>query len=397
MRKQIYLGLSLILFGISTFAQAPVLYLTNGDHLFRLKKQISTGNTEATVLYKSILSKADQFLTMKPVSVMEKSFTPKSGNKHDYMSQAPYFWYDSTKVNGLPYKRKDGERNPEIEKITDRKNIGKLEAAIRSLSVAYYLSGNEKYASKSLSLLKTWFIDADTRMNPNLDYAQGVPGVNDGRGIGIIETLALAGIADGVQLLLPSKNIPAESIISIKKWYSDYLIWMQTSKNGIDEHNSKNNHGTFYDMQILDFALFTGQTEFAKNYIKTTLKRMEIQLEVDGKQPLELERTQAMHYSAFNLDAWFKVANIAEKINVDLWNYKSADGKGIKAALDWLIPYTLGEKKWAYQQITPFDKKEMYSLMLQAYSHYKTDNYKTISMQLKPSNTDPFIEALYGI
>jgi hypothetical protein len=132
---------------------------------------------------------------MKFVSVLDKTFTPVSGNKHDYMSQAPYFWYDSSKPNGLPYIRRDGEHNPEIKKITDRTYIGDLENATKTLGIAWYLTGEEKYADKAAALIRYWFFNEATKMNPNLNYAQAIPGITNGRGIGIIETRTLVGIA----------------------------------------------------------------------------------------------------------------------------------------------------------------------------------------------------------
>jgi hypothetical protein len=380
MKRTFMTGMLVMLSCAWLFAAAPKLLLSDGQQIERLKAKIKAGDQDALKLYQSLSTQADQFLTMKPVSVMEKAFKPTSGNKHDYMSQAPYFWYDSTKTNGLPYMRRDGVRNPEISKIIDRKNIGSLENAIRYLSAAYYLSDDEKYAGKAAQLLRTWFTDAETKMNPNLNYAQGIPGVNDGRGIGIIETLALTGIADGIELLSTSKRLTDTDRKDIKKWYADYLTWLLTSKNGRDEKDSENNHGTYYDMQVLDFALFTGQTDFAKKYINSTLLRMNKQLEPDGKQPLELTRTQALHYSTFNLDAWFKVASIADKMNVDVWNYKAQDGRCLKKAIDWLLPYVTGDKAWPYQQITKYEGGEMYPLLLQAYAHYKDDNYQTIAL-----------------
>ena len=201
-----YILIACLAFGFKADAQSPKVFVMNADRLADLKKKVQQKDKAFMPLVDSLKKQADALLGMKPVSVMDKAFTPVSGNKHDYMSQAPYFWYDSTKPNGLPYMRKDGQRNPEIYKITDRTYLGKLDDACCVLSLAWYLTGEEKYADKAATLLRTWFIDEATKMNPHLEYGQAIPGVNTGRGIGIIETVALISIADAAGLLAGSKS-----------------------------------------------------------------------------------------------------------------------------------------------------------------------------------------------
>src|SRR4051812_26227344 len=191
---------------INAIAQKPVVFLMDGGRLAELKVKAHSNDKETAPLIASLVKKANSYLSMKPVSVMDKGFTPASGSKHDYMSQAPYFWYDSSKPNGLPYMRKDGQRNPEINKIPDHSLLDDLEQATQTLSLAYYLTGNEKYAAKAASLIKYWFFDEATKMNPNLEYAQAIPGINNGRGIGIIESRFLTGIADVGGLLAGSTS-----------------------------------------------------------------------------------------------------------------------------------------------------------------------------------------------
>jgi hypothetical protein len=252
------LTISCVLVLLSANAQLPTVYISDAKRLADIKMKVQQNDKAIVPVITRLQQQADALLEMKPVSVMEKSFTPESGNKHDYMSQAPYFWYDSSKPNGRPYLRRDGQRNPEIYKITDRTYLGKLDEACQVLSLAFYFTGNEKYAAKASQLLQTWFLDEDTKMNPNLDFGQAVPGINNGRGIGIIETIALTGIADAASLLKGASSWTTADDKSLKQWYSQYLNWMLTSKNGKDEHAAKNNHGTWYYAQAIDFALFTG-------------------------------------------------------------------------------------------------------------------------------------------
>src|SRR5215212_10335206 len=176
--KQALLFLLALAMATRIMAQLPKVFIMDARRLAFVKKKWEQKDKNIIRLVDSLQKQADRFLKMNPVSVMDKQVTPASGNKHDYMSQAPYFWYDSTKPNGLPYMRKDGVRNPEIYKITDRAYLGDLENASRTLSLSWYITGQEKYAAKSAELLKTWFLNENTKMNPHLEYGQAVPGVN---------------------------------------------------------------------------------------------------------------------------------------------------------------------------------------------------------------------------
>jgi hypothetical protein len=380
---------------IHLFANAqPRVLLMDGKRLAEMKLKFLSKDDKVISLVDSLTKKADGFLIMKPVSVMDKEFTPVSGNKHDYMSQAPYFWYDSTKPNGRPYTRRDGEHNPEIKKITDRTYIGNLETATKTLALAYYFTGNQKYADKVATLTKYWFLNADTKMNPNLDYAQGIPGINNGRGIGIIESRTLTGIADAVGLIEHSASWSATDQKRLISWYKDYFDWMLASKNGKEEHAAKNNHGTWYYVQVIDFALFTGNKLKAKQLALESKKLLDSQLTAKGQFPLELERTNALGYSTFNTAAWLQVATLAEKAGVDLWHFNTSRKASLKTAIDWLTPYSLGEKKWTYKQIGPYNSADLYPVLATAAKKYHDRKYEE-KASLLANKVDPVQQIIY--
>ena len=220
-------------------------------------------------------------------------------------------------------------------------------------------------------------------MNPNLNFAQAIPGITNGRGIGIIETISLTGIADAVNLLKGSKSFTEKDNKSIHEWYAQYLNWMLTSKNGNEEHAAKNNHGTWFYAQAIDFALFTGNTAKAKELAEESKKRMDSQIDAAGKMQLELDRTNGLSYSTFNLTAWFRAATLAQHAGVNLWQYKNPQGAGIRTALDWLLPYALGQKSWTYQQIGEYNKNNLYPLLSQAAGVYKDANYASVAGQVQ--------------
>ncbi len=362
---------------------APRVFLLDARDLQTTKGRIQSGDKTLDPAIGKLERDAQKVIASGPFSVVTKDATPPSGDKHDYMSQAPYFWPDPKSAKGLPYIRRDGERNPEINKITDHRSLDQLESSVETLALAYYFKGNEAYAAKAAQLLRAFFLDSATRMNPNLKYAQFIPGVNTGRGIGLIETRGLTQIVDAIGLLAGSKSLTAADRRGLEDWYAKFLQWMLESKNGRDEAAAKNNHGTYYDLQITSFALFLGKTDLARNILQTArTKRIALQIEPDGRQPLELARTKAWSYSVGNLDGLMLLARLGENIGVDLWNYRTADGRSIRKALEFLVPFAVDGKKWSYQQLGEWQPQMLFPLMRRAAPKYNDPQFQALLAKL---------------
>jgi hypothetical protein len=394
MKPILMLNILFVLFFKQVAAQNNNLTLLDAKLLLSKKKAYKSGDVQIAKQVQLIIKNADKFLSVKPESVMDKALTPVSKSKHDYMSMGPYWWPNPSKPDGLPYIRKDGERNPTIKNISDHQFLDNLENRCEFLSLAYYFTGEEKYAAKAQELLSVWFLNPSTKMNPNFNYAQAVPGINDGRGIGIIESRALAFLTDWISLLDGAKSFPSADENKIKEWYKQYFNWMLTSKNGIDEQNAQNNHGTHYDVQITTFALFLGNPTLAKKILSDAKKRISVQIDIDGKQPLELERTNAYSYSTMNLNGWFNLALLGDKVGVDLWNYTDVNGGSLNKAIDWLIPYAFEENTRTYKQIRPYNMEEMYRLLIIASKKYK-GNYAEKSAKITMSDDINLLDLLY--
>src|SRR5258707_6020683 len=185
----------------------PVVFLLDAEQLQITRQRIHDGDKNLSAAWAKLERDAEKAVPAGPFSVVTKEKTPPSGDRHDYMSQAPYFWPNPKSANGLPYISRDGERNPEINQITDHHSLDQLESSVETLALAYYFKGDEAYAAKAVELLRVFILDPATRMNPNLQYAQGIPGVNTGRGIGLIETRGLTSVVDAIGLLAGSKAL----------------------------------------------------------------------------------------------------------------------------------------------------------------------------------------------
>lgn len=372
----------------------PKLYLVNAEKIAAIKKNAAS-NKATTDNVKQLARQADKLLQQHFGSVMDKSIAPPCGNMHEYFSLAKYYWPDPTKPDGKPYIRKDGQKNPDNDKVSDDKNFDDMVSAVHTLSWAYYFTNEEKYATKSIELLRMWFLDEATKMLPNLNHAQMRTGIDTGVSTGIIDTHEIPKVTDAIGLLAASKSFTKKDEQGLKQWFAEYLNWLRTSKNGIKEGQAKNNHGTFYDVQIVTIALFCGQNDVADKMIQSAFTRLASQVEPDGKQPLELDRTLAMSYSTFNLEAWSQLATAAETRAVDLWNYKTTDGRSIKNAIDYLQPFVTEGKKWEYQQIGTYKTYDFYRLLLIAADKFKDESYRKEAEKIKDSNKNIFTKIFY--
>jgi hypothetical protein len=342
------IALFILLVVTNTTAQVVVWNLKS------LKEAKEKNSPEIRMIIKEADSKLDKTL----ITVVDKELTPSSGDKHDYMSMGRYWWPDPTKVDGVPYIRKDGKSNPEIEKL-DRYPLSDFATSVESLALAYYLTDNEKYAEKAVTNLKIWFINEDTKMNPNMNYGQTIPGINKGlgRGEGILDTYSFFEMLDAVAILKKSKAFIIEDQLAIEDWFKTYVNWLQTAPVAAEEQAAKNNHGTAYDVQLVRYAIFTGNNQLAKKIANNFAKnRLFTQIETDGSQPLELARTTGLGYSTFNLTHFLDMSQMAKTLDIDLLNKESQDGRSILKAVDYLVQYVnKPQSAFPYQQIKDWE------------------------------------------
>ncbi len=385
------MSLCLLLFSVAgTFAQSVL----NASHLAYVKQHLSAPTYAQA--YQALRKQAGHDLQMKPVSVMDKNYIPSSGSKHDYVSLARYAWPDPTKKNGIPYIQKDGISNPELNKF-DRNRLSEMAYAVYRLSLAYYFSGEEQYAKKATELLRTWFINKNTKMNPNLRYAQHIPGVAEGRCYGVLDAYSFVDMLDGVQLLEKSKSFTAKDSKQLKAWFSQFAKWLQVNPMALEESKQGNNHSVAYDVQVAAYALYAGNKKLFDEVIaQFPSQRIATQIAPDGKQPMELTRTLSFHYSQYNLTHIIDLMQMVKNQGYEVAPYCVSGEHSFFKAMDFLAPY-MGKpvQAWPYRQISGWEEKQQ-DMAKDFYRAYLLDeshkNYRTIYLQNKRRDwTDLFV------
>jgi len=381
MRKMIFGFVVISLFSFSNAGKSgihrpekPEVFVLDALALAANKKKLKSNDPIMMASYKLLIKDADEAMEFGPVSVMEKKNIPPSGDKHDYMSLAPYYWPDPAKPDGLPYIRKDGQTNPEVKDYKDKEYQPALCSNVYTLALAYYFSDEKEYAQQAARLIRVWFLNKETAMNPNLNFAQAMKGQNTGRGAGLIDTRHYVNLIDAISLISHSLYWTDDDQHGMKKWFADFLNWMQTSPNGVDEMDAPNNHGAWYDAQRLSMALYIGDKDLAKKIVINAQDRLDKQIDANGSFPKEMERTISLHYTTFVMEAFFNIALMADDAGIDLWHYTSPSGKSLEKAFTVLRPYLVKEKEWQGQQINEFDYEEGYFLLKEANLHFNCGN-----------------------
>ncbi|KAL9476433.1 hypothetical protein ACSS6W_006274 [Trichoderma asperelloides] len=332
----------------------PNTIVIDGHRLVEAKLRLDLGDHSLKTALKHLTAQADSWLGQGPWTVTAKATPPPNGTLHDYTSQAPYFWPNPDTPDGCPYINKDGVRNPEVDKYQDRVSVGKMFNSSYVLSLAWYYTGNPTYSRHASDILRTWFLDPATAMNPNLDHAQLIPCANSGRSIGIIDfSQEYTNVIDAVAILNTGApgwtSADAKAFVS---WNRRFLSWLADSPFGIQEASAQNNHGTFANMQIAALALFTGNRSLAVSQSQLAKSFINSQITANGSQPQELARTRSFHYSNFDLCAHLRFALIARKVGVDLFRYRGPQGQSLFGAVDFVIPAAAGGAgEWPYPEL----------------------------------------------
>lgn len=303
------------------------------------------------------IPEADSLMAVLPLSVMQKKEAPAYGDMHDYMSLARYAWPDPNSPDGLPYIHRDGLSNPELE-LFDRHPLGLTADRITSLANAYKATRNERYARKATQLIRTWFLDEATRMNPNLRYSQVVKGQNNGlgRSMGLIDVYSFVPMLEALPALEASEAFTEKDAKALKSWFADLFQWMTTDSLALEASSLKNNISVAYDAECIAFAHYVGDfSSLYKIAHSFREKRLCPQIAADGSQPEELGRTLAYHYSAYNIHHMLDASRIAAEEHEYVAGYKE-----IKSAIDYLLCYTGDKeaKEWPYQQISGMEEAQ---------------------------------------
>jgi hypothetical protein len=322
-------------------------------------------------------AQAESFLALGPYSVRDKTTVAPSGDPNDYWHPAPYWWPDPTRPDGLPYLLRDGERVPGTmiygpgSDRFDRTRLQRVFDETTILALAAVVHDDPRYADHGARLVRHWFIDPETGMNPHLRFAQVRRGHNndEGAATGLIEMKDVYFFLDGVRLLERTGALGSGEGAALRDWLRAYALWLETSRQGIEERASPTNHGPMYDVQIAAIGCYLGEAGCLARAFRRSRDRLVASIAADGSLPLELRRTLPSHYCCFHLHGLTTLARIAATVGIDLWSATTDDGRGLELSLTWFLG--ADRSTWPADKSLPFDEERLEPLRRDLAVHFR--------------------------
>ncbi|KAJ2975034.1 hypothetical protein NQ176_g5745 [Zarea fungicola] len=349
------LGMVNALPATDSYFGVPNTVVLDGYRLIDAKIRLFLGSQEHRSALKHLTAQADSWLSQGPWSVTTKTVAlPPSASVQDYISQAPFFWPNPATPDGCPWAEKDGIYNPDSDKYPDRMLANRMFNSTYVLSLAWYYTGNAAYSKHAADILRTWFLDPKTGMNPSLNFGQVVPCTTVGRSYGIIDfSQEYSAVLDAVAIL--STGAPGwtrSDTAAFKAWNTKFLTWLTESPYGKTENSNPAEHGTLANFQITALALFLGNKTLAQSTAQVAHGLIDSQINVNGSQPKETGHTRSWHYSNLNLGAYLRWALVAKKVGVDLLTYTGPQGQSIFTAANFVLPAAVGgQAAWPFKEI----------------------------------------------
>ena len=378
-----------------TFLKSPIYWDLN--RLEATKAKIKTGQFAAKAAYKDLIKSANEAKSTRPFSVANKKRAGASGDIKDYVSLSRYWWPDPKSEDGLPYIRKDGYTNPEINGVNfDRRRSQHMTDAVRDLALAAFFTGDASYAKKAKNFVDIWFLHEDWGMNPNLQHGQSVPGKVSGREYGILDARIYWDVMDSLLLLQSEGMVETEFVDRVRKWFGEYAAWLVSSEFGQKAQTKKNNHGVFYDAQLSHVLMFAGYCDIAKEVIERSRERMKEQIEPSGVMPHETTRTQSLFYHSFNAQAFIRLASYARKLGVDYYDLPQEKSGSIKDTVHLVSSYVGRVEAWPYQEIHKNIELPMWSMLIQARRLDQSDNVHAALTALNETDPENRLHLLFG-
>jgi hypothetical protein len=292
-----------------------------------IRPTMGKGPDALTASARAWLSAPDRFITSKLV-------TPPGGSPHDYFSVAPYWTATGEYRDGIVQAAPGSDGDPRSGRY-DRTSLIQFTTRCYGLAVSGRLLGEREMLQRSAELIRKWLLDAATRLTPTARYAQMKPGSQAVSDVGLVEFRGLSLLPYAVSILATEGQLSADEVARIRAWFSAFLEDCEKIGTYIPALQRENNLGTWASVLFCSSALFTGRYPEALFLARSASLRLGRQLGAGCVQTAEVKRTRPLHYSLFNLGAWWMMAQLCGMFGINLDRFRGVGNESLSGALSF--------------------------------------------------------------
>ena len=348
-----------------------------------------------------ILKAAADALTKMPASIVSIPAPRSPGTPHDFYSEAEDYWPDPIRPNGAYVQRFGDDANPDAF-TAHRDALRNVCLHVPALTAAFVLTKDSGYAQHAVEHLRAWFVDAATRMNPSLLYAETIRPAKTGRFEGVVDAVHLAELVQCIPFLTQSNALAGADLAGLERWCNEYFAWLTESRLAGLARDNKSHHGSSWLLQAAAIARLNQASDdrplstLRHHYQSSTLRG---QVLSDGSFPHELTTADPYRNSLFNLDMLAGVCLLLSTRFEKVWDYELQDGPGMRSAMARHYPYILDRGAWPY----PADVRYFKDLpvrppsLLFAARAYERPEYASLWASLPADPKAPALERTFPI
>jgi len=220
---------------------------------------------------------------------------------------------------------------------------------ISTLTAAYVLTRDDKYALRAGAHLYAWFVDPATCMKPDLQSANATGTTVNALAAGIVDGVPLAEIARSLPFLADTAALAPPGLAAARGWFTDFLSWLNTSRIPVIARDTKDHTASAWLLLASSVARLLGD-EATLSACRHRLKTPTLRNQIDALGVFHHEVITDAPYrnTLFNFDMLTAACELLSTPFASLWPYELEDGPGMRSVAAFLYPMIHEPARWPY-------------------------------------------------
>ena len=245
------------------------------------------------------------------------------------------------------------------------------------LTLASYFSDDNSYADHAVSIIKEWFLDQNTKVNPSKVFTEATHR--------LLKTTYVYTLFDSLRLLRKKGRFSEDEWHGLQRWFTQVMEAMdQSARAWRLGYTSKDHIGLYYDIQYSSIAAFINNSTQMYKTIQDSIARLYEHVAPDGTLHNEITKKSCESNQIFALAGWQTMDRMASKLGIDLWNQAIDDSdkySRLCRTMVTTISYLSARPRLLCEGPEPSDERIWWPLIHGTIQHCPTEMFQGYSSE----------------